>query len=509
MQQLSGIDSFMLHSERENVYNHVGMLGLYDPSTGPGGRVRFKEILRHVEAHLDDHPLFRRRLVQVPLGMDRPYWIDGQAVDLEFHVRHIALPEPGDWRQLMIQVARIHSRPLDRSRPLWEMYVIEGLSRIPGLPHGAFAVQHKYHHASVDGFSAGALIMGLHSNTPQMRATRAARNVVAVERELAPLQMYTKALRQSVRRTAGLSSLGAQTAARLAGVTVAQFRSWLHKAEDGADAAPSLPDFVRAPQTRFSGKVSAHRALEAVPLPMAELKRVRARLPDATINDLFLTIVGGALHRYLRHHGELPAQSLIALMPISLRAPGGDGKPAGNQVGGVPVAIHSEIGKPLERLAACQRDSGAAKAGAEVMGRDFLQTLLDDLPNGAAEAFMRHLVLPQLNTVVSNVRGPETMLHFAGARLVHCYPLSIASDGVGLNHTGFSYNGVLWISAVACRNMMPDPGFYADCLRASFIDLIGAADARSAIDDAKAKPPRRRAKPARAARKAPDAMRRE
>ncbi len=500
MEQLSGIDSLILHSERGNVYNHVGMLGLYDPASAPDGKVRFKDLLRHVEAHLDDHPLFRRRLVAVPLGVDRPYWIEGQEVDLEFHVRHIALPEPGDWRQLMIQVARIHSRPLDRSRPLWEMYVIEGLSRIPGLPHGAFAIFYKVHHASVDGQAAAALIMGLHSAAPQARASRVARAPVVAEREPAPMQLYAKAVRQGVRRTVGLSSLGVQTAARLAGVTVGQVRAWLRRPDESAAAAPALPDFAVAPQTRFSGKVSANRVLEAVPLPLAELKRVRSRLPDATINDLFLTVVGGALHRYLRQHGELPERSLIALMPISLRTSEAGTKATGNQVGGVPVAVHSEIANPLQRLHACRRDAGVAKAGAEVMGRDFLQNLVDELPNSASEAFMRHLVMPQLNTVVSNVRGPDTMQYFGEARLVHSYPVSIASDGVGLNHTGFSYNGVLWISAVACRNMMPDPGFYADCLRASFLDLIAAIDARTGKGPRQPPPRRHRTKTAKSGR---------
>lgn len=134
MQQLSGTDHVSLFSERRAMYNHVAALSIYDVSTAPGGKVRFKDILQHFEQRLYLHPVFRQKLVSVPFGLDRPYWVASGDIDLDFHVRHIALPAPGDWRQLMIQVARLHSRPLDRSKPLWEVYVIEGLDNIPNLP---------------------------------------------------------------------------------------------------------------------------------------------------------------------------------------------------------------------------------------------------------------------------------------------------------------------------------------------------------------------------------------
>jgi WS/DGAT/MGAT family acyltransferase len=200
------------------------------------------------------------------------------------------------------------------------------------------------------------------------------------------------------------------------------------------------------------------------------------KLEGVTINDLFLAIVGGALRRYLQSKDELPATSLMALMPISVRDAARRGV-GGNQVGGAPVPVHSDIGDPLSRLQAVHRDSRAARQGAHALGRGFVKSVLDELPHVAADAFLRYYVYPQLNVTVSNVRGPEATLYVAGARLVHFYPVSIATDYVGLNHTAFSYHGVMWISAVACRNMMPDPGFYADCLRESFESLMSAVDA--------------------------------
>ena len=155
MKLLSGMDSLFLHMEQGNQYMHVAGLGIYDPSTAPGGKVRFKQILDFFARRLDSAKVFRRRLVVAPLGLDRPYWIDEGDIDTEYHVRHTALPQPGDWRQLMIQVARIHSRPLDRSRPLWEAYVIEGLDHIPGIAKGSFALYVKFRRSHLPSATPG------------------------------------------------------------------------------------------------------------------------------------------------------------------------------------------------------------------------------------------------------------------------------------------------------------------------------------------------------------------
>ena len=167
MRQLSGADSMFLQFERGNNFMHVASLAIYDPSTAPGGGVRFKDVLRHFATRIAQFPQFRRRLVSLPLSLDRPYWVESDSIDVEFHVRHIAVPHPGDWRQLCIQVARLHSRPLDRSKPLWEAYVIEGLHNVPGVPPGSFALYTKMHHSIVDGESGTEIMRALHSLTPE------------------------------------------------------------------------------------------------------------------------------------------------------------------------------------------------------------------------------------------------------------------------------------------------------------------------------------------------------
>ncbi|MES2263272.1 MAG: wax ester/triacylglycerol synthase family O-acyltransferase [Pseudomonadota bacterium] len=470
MEQLSGTDSLFLYQEKGNNYNHVAALGIYDPSTAPGGKVRFKDILNHFRNRLDVHKLFRRLLVTVPHSLDRPYWIDGGEIDIEYHVRHIALPFPGDWRQLMIQVARIHSRPLDRSRPLWEAYVIEGLDRIPGLPVGSFALFIKFHHASVDGQAAGRVLASLHSSSADAEP-RSAENTIMSEREPNALEMYTRAVPHTVSRALNLAKFSFGLAKKVGSVAASKIDSL--RAPDSRKPLP-LPEMGKAPPTRFNQMVSANRVVEAVGLPLAAMKEIRAQVPGSTVNDIFLTVVGGALRKYLNSKDELPEQSLTALMPISLR---NDGRKAagGNDVGGAAVLLHSEIANPLDRLEAVYRNVRKTQEGLETLGRDFLQSFMESLPNYVTDKLMRHALLPQFNTAVSNVRGPDTPWYVSGARLVHFYPVSIATNYVGLNHTCFSYNGTMWLSAVACRNMMPDPGFYAECLRESFAELVAAS----------------------------------
>lgn len=515
MEQLTGTDSYFLYTEHGNVYNHVASLGIYDPSTVPGGKFRFKDILRHFSRRLDTNPLFRQRLVTAPHGIDRPYWVDDPDLDLEFHVRHIALPEPGDWRQLMIQVARIHSRPLDRSRPLWEVYVIEGLDRISGLPKGAFALLMKFHHASLDGQAGAQLLRAVHSLTPEADDAGPEAGTLYAERDPTAIELYSRAIAHGIGRAASLSRLYASALGRIGGLALEQLRRKSGAGPNADDALDALPGFMRAPPTRFNRPVSANRVVEAVALPLERMKAACRKIEGVTINDLFLATVGGALRRYLAAKDELPDTSLMALMPIDVREEGRRGA-GGNQVGGAPVPVHSDINDPLRRLKAVHQDARSARRGVEVLGRGFLKSALDEMPHFAAEAFVRHFVYPRLNVTVSNVRGPEATLYVAGARLVHFYPISIATDYIGLNHTGFSYNGVLWISAVACRNMMPDPGFYADCLRASFEELMAAIEAlpegakaraiakpAAAAGASAARPPSSKAAKAKGARKAP------
>ena len=478
MKQLSGQDNMFLQLEHGNVYLHVAGLALYDPSTAPGGAVRFKDVLRFFAAQVSRQPLLRRRLVQVPLSLDRPYWIDDGELDVEFHVRHIALPHPGDWRQLCIQVARIHSRPLDRSKPLWEAYVIEGLHNVPGVPPGSFALYTKMHHALIDGESGTELNKALHSLTPEVPDLLLEESGDRLPGDPLPrsFELYSRALVQNLHKVPDLARFGLSTAARLASLGAGAVsdgtpRALLELLRSG-DLGSLLPKMP--PPTRFSGRVSAHRVVEAVGLPLEEIKTVRRQVGDVTLNDVFLAVVGGALNKYLDSKGELPDQTLLAMVPMTLRGSdkGGD---VGNQVGFTLMPVHSEIAEPFARLRAIHDDADSIKRTTEMLGKSLAKDLIDHLPNVITAAVSRGVKLPKISLIVSNVRGPDVPLYMAGARLVRYLPVSIPIDGLGLNLTGFSYDGTLWICATSCRDMLPDPAFFAECLREAFRELVEAA----------------------------------
>ncbi|HQR49992.1 MAG TPA: wax ester/triacylglycerol synthase family O-acyltransferase, partial [Steroidobacteraceae bacterium] len=297
MKQLSGSDAMFLQFETGNNFMHVASLAIYDPSTAPGGGVRFKDILKFFTSRLEQFPQFRRRLVSVPLSLDRPYWIEDPGFDVEFHVRHIALPHPGDWRQLCIQVARIHSRPLDRSKPLWEAYVIEGLHNIPGVPKGSFAVYSKMHHAIVDGESGTELLKALHSISPEPPDLDEAetRRLLHVDREPTAIELYSRAVVHNLQRVPGLAKFSLGSARRL-GTLGAEFAGRIK--DEGVFSLKTLRELLSGdlgallpqmpPKTRFSGDVSAHRVFEAVGLPLSDFKAIRHHVGDVTINDQFL-----------------------------------------------------------------------------------------------------------------------------------------------------------------------------------------------------------------------------
>jgi len=484
MKQLSGADAMFLQFERGNNHMHVASLAIYDPSTAPGGGVRFKDVLRFFTSRVQQFPQFRRRLVTLPFSLDRPYWLEDAFIDVEFHVRHIAVPHPGDWRQLCIQVARIHSRPLDRSKPLWEAYVIEGLHNVPGVPPGSFALYTKMHHAIVDGESGTELMKALHSLTPEpldIDGDDADEARYYADREPTGVELYSRALVHNLEKVPSLAKFSLSTARKLATLGAGKIGKIATQGGTGLQAIKALLSgdisplmSMLPPQTRFSGEVSAHRVFEAVGLPLADFNVMRKQVGDVTVNDLFLAIVGGTLRSYLASKKELPDTSMIAMVPLTLRGAdkGGD---RGNQVGFTAMPVHTEIADPLERLLAIHSGAQAAKQVTDAIGKELARDLLEHLPNVISHTLLRNVKLPGVGLIVSNVRGPDVPLYMAGARLVNYAPISIAVDGMGLNVTGFSYAGTMWICAISCRDMLPDPAFFAECLHQSFADLKQAA----------------------------------
>lgn len=483
MQQLSGQDASFVYLETPNTPMHIGSVAIYDPSTAPGGKVRFKDILRHIEARLHLARPFRQKLVRVPGNLDHPYWIEDENFDIEFHVRHIALPEPGDWRQLCIQVARLHSRPMDMSKPLWEFTVVEGLDNIEGLPAGCFALVSKVHHAAIDGMSGVDMTSAIH----------------ALEAEAPPPP--PPATPWKPEKAPGLGELLVRTQLN----NIAQPFAWMKTV---AESVPGLArlgqgwskrelsfENVRpAPRTRFNAKVGPHRAFEGSLFDLADVRAVRTAVAGATVNDVMLTVVGGALRKYLDAKGELPKETMSAMAPISVRAEGEKGS-MGNLVSAMVVGLGTHIADPLERLAYVHGEAENSKAMTNAVGARTLAEYSKLLPSALAglgarlytQLGLADRMSQAFNCVVTNVPGPRVPIYMAGAQMVVQYGTGPIFDGMGLIHPVYSYGDKIAVSFVADREVVPDPAFYAQCLDAAFAELKAAAASAAAPIEPKKK----------------------
>ncbi|MDT5101873.1 MAG: diacylglycerol O-acyltransferase / wax synthase [Mycobacterium sp.] len=476
MEQLSWTDDMMLRAEKPETPMQIQMLLIYDQSTAHGGSVTFKRILSEIDARLHLAPTFRRRLTELPGGLHMPYWVDDPDFDLEYHVRHIALPQPGDWRQLCIQIARIHGRQLDLRRPPWEMTVIEGLNSVPGVPKGSFAISLKLHHCVVDGMESVELMAAMHDlafDSPRPAAP---------EKPWKPGALPSTT--DLVSRTAINGVLHPLRAGRV--LVPSAFNALRHLAElpgrlAGGVAATLAPGSgsLFAPSTRFNNAVTPHRVFEARFHDLADFQRIKACVPDATINDVALAYVGGTLRRYLDGHDELPDESLVAACPMSIRSSGDSGT-GGNRLFGRLQALGTTIADPLERLAAIAAETSAFRNTSDSSRSARLMELVGTVPTTLLGLTVKAASAVPLsgptiaNTTVSNVPGPADPVFFAGARLLRVTGLGPLIGGMNLFHVVASYNGTVSVGVTADRSALPDPSHYADCMRSAFKEMLSA-----------------------------------
>lgn len=472
MRQLSGQDASFVYMESARTPMHIGALSIYDPSTAAGGKVRFKQILAHIEQRLHTARAYRQRLVRVPFELDFPWWINDRDFDLEFHVRHIALPAPGDWRQLCIQAGRLHSRILDLRKPLWEFYVIEGLDHVQGVPAGSYAILTKIHHAAIDGVAGTELTAALHDAAPDAAPVHAD-DPWHPEQEPSPMELLVRAAGHNVAEPFKLMRVLASAAPAF---VRAQARLGRHELESSGGPVP---------RTRFNRPVSAHRVFEGRTFDLARIKDYKDAVPGATVNDAVVSLCGGAVSRYLREHGELPAESLVAMAPINVRTQAESGR-EGNRVAAMSVRLRSDVEDPIERLAAVHASTRHSKAVTQAFGARAMTELNRHVP-AATLALVGRLVTrwglgnaidPFFNAVVTNVPGPQQPLYMNGARLIATYGLGPVVDGMGLFLPVLSYAGRISISVTSCRELMPDPEFFGECIERSFADALGAVSCR-------------------------------
>ncbi len=464
MEQLTGMDAAFLYLERPNAPLHIGGLAIYDPSTAPNGKVRFKEILRFTEERLHLARTFRQRLVKVPLGVDHPYWIEDPNFDLEYHIRHIALPAPGDWRQLCIVASRIYARPLDMERPLWEYTIIEGLDNVAGVPKGSYAILTKIHHCAIDGMSGIDIMNAVHTMAPDDVSVAPPRQPWVADKIPSGAELLARAQVNNVRQPIRLASVAARTAPGVAKAVRGMI--------SGAVKAPTPPN--RVPKTRFSKNLSSHRVIENRTFTLEDIRDIKSRRTGTTVNDAVLAIVGGALRKYLQSKNDLPERSLVAMAPVSTRAQE-EKDSMGNQVSAMSIALGTDIKDPIERMAFTHEGAAAQKVFTNAIGArqltDYTKFSPAVLTGLAARLTGQMGINPPFNTVVTNVPGPQIPLYSVGARMVTHIGLGCPVDGMGIFHAIGSYCGNMTIAVTACRDALPDPEFYAACLDEAFGEL--------------------------------------
>jgi diacylglycerol O-acyltransferase len=461
--RLSLLDSNFLMAENRETPMHVGGVSLYTYPKGADKR-RFLAGLREILVSCDDlRPPFNQRLSSNLLSRANLAfsWETDREIDLDYHVRHSALPKPGRYRELFTLVSRLHSTLLDRSRPLWEMYLIEGLAG------NQFATYLKTHHCMMDGIASMQMAQAMLSNSPKGRtaysplsseAWRSYKETMAAARPAAAIT------HQDIRSLSNRIAAQVGSGVNLAGALLKYANVWV-----GGGRPLSVP-WYRVPRGTISSSVSGSRRFVAQTWPLQRIRAVGKAL-GGTLNDAVLAMCAGALRRYLSQAGDLPSGPLKAMVPVSLRVEGD--LESSNAVGFIVANLGTHLEDPAERFALIQ---GSVQAGKNVFsglsaGEAALFTQLTSSPQIITTLLGLGQVLPAYNLVISNVPGPRKTLYWNGARLDGIYPASIVLHGQALNITLVSYDGHLDFGIIACRRTMPHVQRLIDCLEDALVEL--------------------------------------
>ncbi|MBV9311587.1 MAG: wax ester/triacylglycerol synthase family O-acyltransferase [Solirubrobacterales bacterium] len=463
MRQLTGLDAQFLALESPRQAGHVGGLAILDPSTRPNGRLELADIHNMIAERLPLLPPFRWRLKEVPLGLDYPYWIDDPDFDLEYHVRELAIPPPPTEAKLAEQVARIFARPLDRARPLWEVYLIYGLQ------DGFVGMLTKIHHSAVDGLSGAEIMTALLDLSPEgreppppddLRPEPEPSELEMLARGMAGAPRYfyrvARAMPATLPNLEDAPILNDIPGAKLVGRTTARVARLLR----GGESRVLERSHVTPPRTSFNTRVSPHRRFAFGRLALDDVKAAKNHY-GVTVNDVVVSICAGAVRQWLLEHDELPDQPLVTQVPISVRTEDQFGT-YGNKIGLMSVPLHTCEPDPVRRLMLTHDTLKEIKDRHKAMPAELLQDATEFIPPAVfARAARVSFSLaatrrPIWNLVVSNVPGPQFPLYCAGAKLVANYPVSVITDGMGLNITVMSYLGQLDFGVVADREQMRD-----------------------------------------------------
>ncbi|WP_169952373.1 wax ester/triacylglycerol synthase family O-acyltransferase [Microbispora sp. H11081] len=479
-QQVSAFDAQFLNIETATNLAHIAALTILDPSGRPGSTLTRDDLIALLRRRLHLAPPLRRRLVQVPFGLDHPYWAEDREVDFDYHVRDLALPPPGDDHKLAEQIARLHGARLDRGRPLWEIYLIHGLAE------GRVAIYTKVHHAAVDGVTGAEVLAALMDFEPEPADQPPPEDGDEPQEGPDAVEMFVRCLARVLDNPFALLRFVAEAMPRLdevpfvAQIPGAGLVSRLVRSIGGtAESLPDLPRMV-VPRTPFSGPISRHRRFAFGQLPLDEVKRVKNAF-GVTVNDVVMAMCATALRRWLVKRDELPRQPLVAGIPVSTRGQAPNGS-AANEVMLTMTTLPTDVADPRDRLLSVNRSMRLIKerlaAAPATWLLEFSQAMPAALSALAARSAFRlaSRTAPAMNLMISNVPGPQTPLYVCGARVTALYPMSVITDvSGGINITVFSYDGRLGFGIVSDRDMVPDVWDLIDYLWDSLAEYAALA----------------------------------
>ena len=462
MERLSGLDAAFLSLESPVDHMHVMAVAVLDPSNVPGGFTA-KTMRRLVGERLSLIPPFRRRLVQVPFNLHHPLWVEDPNFDLEYHVRQVAVISPGGERELASLVGEISSRQLDRTRPLWQFWVVEGLA------DGNVALVAKMHHSAIDGASGVDVLTQLVDLEPTPIPPDEDVAEWRPDRVPTDIEMILGSFVSIARRPEQIARAGIHLGKGL--MRLAQ------SALDGAMTGAAAP--FTAPRLPWNTAITPHRKVAFSSVSLADVKVVKDAF-GLTVNDVVLTVVSGALRIYLSGIDALPDKPLVAVVPTNVRTPDTKGA-MGNVVSAMFASLPSEQADPVKRLALVAESMSQAKQtqrdlGGTILG-EWAEVATAPILSSGIRLYRRfsERMRPIYNLVVSNVPGPPVPIYMAGSLVVSLVPMGPVFDGAGLNVTAFSYMGRVDVGFMACRETVPSLWSLAEAIPAAMEELLQAA----------------------------------
>ncbi|MBW2273707.1 MAG: wax ester/triacylglycerol synthase family O-acyltransferase [Deltaproteobacteria bacterium] len=466
MQRMRGSDAYHLYLETRTEHRHTIKVVVVDPTTArePSDIATARHELEHGLAYV---PPFQWQLVHMPFEVCHPLWAYRRKLDLDYHVRRAAVVAPGGAREFAEVVSEIASTGLERDRPLWQLWIVEGLAG------GRIAYVVKVHHALADGQSSARILMDSLQPSPEESPPQGEHPFESDEPIPPPSQIFLDGVRDSLHIGLTVPKL----LARLIWVGLVVLGRRLRR-------APRSTLLFKAPNTRFNRKLTPHRWFATVELPLADLKRVKDLL-GGSLNDVYITVCGGAIRRYLEARGELPSKPMVAAVPVSTRKPEEE-RAYGNRVSSWMINLATDRVDPLERYQAVRASTAAARDIFEAGDRDMIPDLMEAwwlyrFLVAMSQGLMTRITgRPAMHAIVSNVRGPSAPLYLNGARLLELQSMGPLIDGVGLNFTGWSYVDKLSVGIVACREHVPDIWDLAKGVTAELKELLEAAEKVSA-----------------------------